>query len=250
MFSLAVAGKGGTGKTTFTALLVKYLMEYRRGSVVLAVDADPNSNLNELLGVKVVETVGSIREKMLKDSVPAEMSKQDYINYRIQNSLVEGEGFDLITMGRPPGQGCYCYANNIIRDTIANLSVRCDYIIVDNEAGMEHLSRKTMPDMDLMFLISDPTQMGVKTAARIRDLTREVNINVRQGIHLVLNKSAPEPDESIRKIINDLGLDLAGIVPEDDLIQKYGLEGKPLLNLPEDSEAFKSAKTIIDGFKI
>ncbi|MBM4237398.1 MAG: carbon monoxide dehydrogenase, partial [Euryarchaeota archaeon] len=190
--TIAVAGKGGVGKSTISALLVMALAE-RSGEVVLAVDADPNSNLGDKLGVKVGKTLGDLREDLLRkaDEIPAGTSKQEFVKYQIQLAMVEGSSFDLLTMGRPEGPGCYCYINNILRVFLDTLIDEYEFVIIDNEAGMEHLSRRTTRKMDALFLVSDATKVGIETAVRLHGLAREMKIQVGRTM-LIVNKAAGE----------------------------------------------------------
>ncbi len=170
-YIIAVAGKGGVGKTSFTGLLIKELLQRGRGPV-LAVDADPNANLGEVLGVKSTTTVGSICDKARgsMSKVPMSMTKEEYLEYHIQGALVEADGFDLLSMGRPEGAGCYCYVNNLVRKLVDNLTQNYPLIVIDNEAGLEHLSRRTMRKADLLLVLSDSSLRGLKAASRVLEL--------------------------------------------------------------------------------
>ena len=175
--TIAVAGKGGTGKTTVAALLIRYLVDNKKGSV-LAIDADPSTNLNLALGVPLEETVGDIREETLQEvqggSSLSGMSKPDYLELRVNQAIVEEKGFDLLAMGRPEGPGCYCAANNMLRVCVDHLSKSYDYVVIDNEAGLEHLSRRTTRDVDLLLTVSDPTMRGIIAAGRAAKLIGEL----------------------------------------------------------------------------
>jgi CO dehydrogenase maturation factor len=185
---IAIAGKGGVGKSTIASLLVRYLVEQNSGSV-LAVDADPNSNLGDYLGVKPSQDIGRILDEISKNihNIPVNMSKDEFIAYRIETTLDESEGFDLLTLGRPEGAGCYCYANNVLRGVLSRLMSSYDYVVVDNEAGMEHLSRKTLKKIDTLIIVSDNTNAGLKAAKRIFDLVNELEIKYK-NIYLLVNK--------------------------------------------------------------
>lgn len=242
---IAVAGKGGTGKTTFCALLIRELI--RKGKV-LAVDADPNSNLNELLGLEVESTIGGLREDMLEEQIPEGMSRQDYMRFRIEQSLVEGEGFDLVVMGRPEGPGCYCYANNLIREYVGMLQDRYDYVVIDNEAGLEHLSRRTTRATDIMFVMSDNSYAGMLCIKRVKSIMDDVRIKAK-NIFLVINRSeeiAPE----LRKSIDETGLRVIGFVPKDDDVWKFEIERKSLIKMNESSKAVHAVKKIIEKVKV
>jgi len=186
-FTIAVSGKGGTGKTTFAGMIIRYLLEKNRGPV-LAVDADSNANLNEVLGIEVKSTIGEMRE-LMREEVPTGMTKDVWFEYKVQEALTEAKGFDLLAMGRPEGAGCYCAANTLARKYIDLLTENYPYIVIDNEAGMEHFSRLTTRDVDLLFVLSDSSRRGIMTAARIRDLVRELKLNIKKDL-LVLNRMA------------------------------------------------------------
>ncbi len=248
--SIAVAGKGGTGKTTLSTLLIRYLLGEGK-KPILAVDADPNANLGETLGLSIEDTVGDICEEMLrdKDNLPAGMAKTDYLNLRIERALIESPGLDLLTMGRPEGPGCYCYTNNLLRSIIDKISSRYPYLIMDNEAGLEHLSRKTTRDVDILLITSDPTVRGLKTVKRIHEIVTNLKISVGKQF-LVLNRAKAEDSSKLSSHIKDVGIELAGVIPEDELIYEYDGEGKPLMELPLESKAVKAAKNIVEKLGI
>ena len=243
-FSIAISGKGGTGKTTIAALLIQTIWK-RTGRPVLAVDADPNSNLNELLGVETTKTVGEIREQLLKekDKLPLEQTKEEYLNYMIQSSLVESEGFDLLVMGRPEGPGCYCYLNTLLRKIVDSLSKNYPYCVVDAEAGLEHFSRRTTRDIDVLLITTDPSSRGIVTAKRIFDLVKDLNTKFGK-IYVVANRVTPNVAENVGNQIASLDLECLGTVPEDPLIQQFDLDAKPLAELPESSPAHRSVEAI------
>jgi CO dehydrogenase maturation factor len=249
-FSIAVSGKGGTGKTTIAALLIRTIWK-KTGAPVLAIDADPNSNLNELLGVEAKKTVGDIREQLLKekDELPLEQTKEDYLNYMIQTSLVESEGFDLLAMGRPEGPGCYCYVNTLLRKIVDSLSKNYSWCVMDAEAGLEHFSRRTTRDVDILLITTDPSSRGIMTAKRIVELVKELNTKFGK-IYVVANRVTPEVDENVRNQITSLGLECLGMVPEDPLIQQFDLDAKPLTELPESSLARQSVEAIAERLQI
>jgi len=249
-FSIAVSGKGGTGKTTIAALLIQAIWK-KTGGPVLAIDADPNSNLNEVLGVEATKTVGDIREQLLKekDKLPLEQTKEDYLNYMIQTSLVESEGFDLLVMGRPEGPGCYCYMNTLLRKIVDSLSKNYPYCVMDAEAGLEHFSRRTTRDVDVLLITTDPSSRGVMTAKRIVELVKELNTKFGK-IYVVANRVTPEVAENVKNQIASLGLECLGMVPEDPLIQQFDLDAKPLTELPESSLAHRSIEAIAERLQI
>jgi CO dehydrogenase maturation factor len=186
-----------------------------------------------------------LREDLLKESFPAGVAKSELIEYQIRLALVEGETFDLIAMGRPEGPGCYCYINNVLRDVLDRLSVNYDYVVIDNEAGMEHLSRRTTRDVDVLFIMSDVTVLGIVTASRIKKLSESLNLVVGKT-YLVLNELENPIPESIKDQIRQQGLDLIGAIPKDALVGEYALEGKSLFELPSDSAAFKAVIAIAE----
>lgn len=247
-FIIALAGKGGTGKTTVAALTVRYIIEKKKGPV-LAVDADPNSCLNEALGVNIHMTIGRLREEslqMARNSTerPGGMSIEQLLGYKIEQSIVESEGFDLIVMGRPEGPGCYCVANNIIRKYIERLSETYPYVVVDNEAGMEHFSRRTAPKVDLLLIMSDPTVRGINTAKRINDLINELELEISRRA-LIINRISTK-EEELKGIAEKFGLYVAGLIPEDNMISDYDLNERPIFQLPENSKAVKATFCILD----
>ncbi|MFQ5910372.1 MAG: AAA family ATPase [Thermoplasmata archaeon] len=245
--TIAVSGKGGVGKSTFATLLIKALSEK---SVILAVDADPNSTLGSMLGVKVDQTIGDLREDMLKNvgDLPPGMSKQELVDYNLRMAMVESDKIDLITMGRQEGPGCYCYINNILRTYIDTLSANYDFVIIDNEAGMEHLSRRTTRDVDMMFILTDPTKHGVVTAGRIRGMSENLDLRVKDRC-LIITRIADIP-EPLSPVIEEAGFDCREVVPEDQHILDLSLTGDPLIDIPVDSVAYGRAKEILAKLNI
>jgi len=220
-FSIAITGKGGTGKTTVSALLVRALVD--AGQVpVLAVDADPNANLHEALGVEVHETLGSMREEAFREHIPPGMTRNDYIALRFRQAIAEEQGFDLVAMGRPEGTGCYCFANDLLKTCMGLLGRDYRFIVIDNEAGMEHLSRGTIGVPDLLLIVSDPGARGIRTAVRIRDLARSLGLST-VPIRLVLNRWRG----SMAEIPPDLA-GVAAVIPEDPGIEAADLAGAPV----------------------
>jgi CO dehydrogenase maturation factor len=252
-YVIAFAGKGGTGKTSTAALVVKYLIRNRRGPV-LAVDADSNSCLNEALGISVHATIGTLREESLAavrsgGERPGGMSMDQLFDYQVQQSVIEAKGFDLMVMGRPEGPGCYCAANNIIRKYTDKLSETYPYVVIDNEAGMEHLSRRTTHKVDLLIIVSDPTVKGVLTAKRIHDLVDELQLDVEKRV-LFINRVVGYEGEELKKRAEDYGVAVAGLVPQDEMVFRYDLEGRPVLELPEDAKSVAAVFTILDTLQI
>jgi CO dehydrogenase maturation factor len=231
--TIAIAGKGGTGKTSISALLIKLLSA--KGSV-LAIDGDPSSNLHMALGLPLQETIGSIREGMLNHKAVGKsgMPKPDYLELKVREALVESEGVDLLAMGRPEGPGCYCAANNWLRNSIDRLASHYEYVVIDNEAGMEHISRQTTRDVDILLIISDPSIRGITAATRIKDLIGELRSHVDR-ICLVVNRVRNGIPSQIRQSINEAGLDLITAISEDPNILDLEISGKPLIDLPADS---------------
>jgi len=246
---IAIAGKGGTGKTTLAALIIRTLKESGEGSI-LAIDADPNNNLGEMLGMKSVSTIVEIIDNISKSpgEIPAGVTKDRYIDQKIQESLNEGEGFDLLTMGRPEGPGCYCFANNMLRDLIQRLMKNYSHIVIDNEAGMEHLSRRLLREIDTLFIISDSTVIGLRAASRISELVDELEIKAKNRF-LVLNKSK---EKNLLKAETDkTGLNLKETLPlnaelEDAAIKNKSIfdlsDNNPVLNLIRESLVVRIAK--------
>jgi len=244
-FTIAVSGKGGTGKTTLAGMIIRFLLDKGKGPI-LAVDADSNSNLNEVLGVKVRSTIGDAREMMKKD-VPVGMTKDIWFELKVQESLTETKGFDLIAMGRPEGPGCYCAANTLARKCLDLLTGNYQYIVIDNEAGMEHFSRLTTRDVDLLFIVSDSSQRGILTASRIRDLIHELDLRIVREI-LVINRVQGNPDPQIYEEVKKQNLELGGILPVDEEVYRYDSEGKPTFQLPLESKAVQSARKIFEKY--
>jgi CO dehydrogenase maturation factor len=233
--TIVIAGKGGTGKTTVSALLIQLLSQK---GVVLAIDADPATNLNQALGVSVGETVGRIREGMSEavklGTISPSQSKQEYLDYKIMAALEESKGFDLLAMGRPEGPGCYCAANNMLRISIDRLGHKYDYVVIDSEAGMEHISRQTTRNIDILLIVSDLTQRGIITAASIKELIGEMRTTVGK-ICLVVNRVPGELPPEIMKTINDHGFKLIATIPQDPGLSDLEIKGLPTTQLPPDS---------------
>jgi CO dehydrogenase maturation factor len=246
--TIAVAGKGGTGKTTISALIIDYLVQHQKGSV-LAIDADPSTNLNLALGVPLTDTVGDVREETATavggGQALGGMSKWDYLDLRINQALVEERGFDLLAMGRPEGPGCYCAANNILRVSVDRLSDAYDYVVIDNEAGLEHLSRRTTRDVDLLFLVSDPSLRGMIAAARVAQLVDELKTTVG-SVYLIVNRVLDGGlPPALAALIQEERLRLAGIIPADPLIAELDAEGQPIVKLPPDAPSRRALDQIL-----
>ena len=249
---IAVAGKGGVGKTTLTGLIIQYLGEKGKGHI-LAVDADANSNLNEVLGVKVEATLGDVREEvarseMAKDNpIPAGMTKADYMEFKFDDALVEDDDFDLLVMGRTQGKGCYCFVNGLLQAQLQRLEKNYPYIIVDNEAGMEHISRGVLPSMQTAILVSDCSRRGVQAVGRIAELIKECDMHPSQ-VGLIINRAPGGVlNEGTKEEIEKQGLHLLGVVPQDETVFEYDCDGTPTTQLPEDSPVKKAIREIVDN---
>ena len=252
-YTIAVAGKGGTGKTTITALVLRYLLE-TKNKPVLAVDADPNSCLNEALGVNVHATIGALREDSLQtirngSDRPGGMSMEQLFDYNVHQSLIESKGFDLMVMGRPEGPGCYCAANNIIRKYTDKLSDKYPYVVIDNEAGMEHLSRRTTHTVNLLLIISDPAVRGIETAKRIESLIEELRLEIERHF-VIINKVTGSEVNILQQAAERYGLQIKGFIPHDSFIFEFDLHRKPIFNLPDDSNAVRALYSILDTLYI
>ncbi len=248
-FIIAVAGKGGSGKTTLATLAILHLIRENRGPV-LAVDADPNSNLNVGLGMKFAETIADLREEVLAKEVPAGMSKTDFLDYRLHQCLVEGDKVDLLVMGRPEGPGCYCAVNNLLRQYLSRISKQYKYVVMDNEAGMEHLSRRTTDDVDVLLITSDPTLVSIRSAARIKEIARQTRLKIKE-IHLVINRTLESKDISslISRSTSD-SLSLLENIPEDPLVLEASEKEEDLLSLPAESPSFQAVGRLMKKLKL
>jgi CO dehydrogenase maturation factor len=243
-YRIAVAGKGGVGKTTVSALLIMALHE-RTGKVVMAVDADPNSNLGEKLGIRVERTIGELREDLLRnvDSLPPGQSKQEYIEYQMRLATVEGEGFDLLSMGRPEGPGCYCYINNILRTFLDLAMDRYDYVVIDNEAGMEHLSRRTTMKMDVLAIVTDYTRVGMETAGRLLELAREMKVSIGSTA-LVVNMMPEADNPLLEHLIGESRFDEVVRIPRSEEVARRAVEDGSLSDLPISDPAYQAVQRL------
>ncbi|MFP3999186.1 MAG: AAA family ATPase [Desulfobacterales bacterium] len=239
-FSIALAGKGGTGKTTVAGLLVKYLIKTGR-SPILAVDADSNANLNEVLGLEVTDTLGQAREDMKKGNVPNGMTKDVFMSMRLEQSVIEAGDYDLVVMGQSEGAGCYCAANNLLTNFLDRLQENYPYIVMDNEAGMEHVSRMTTHNVDILLIVTDASRRGLQAAIRIDELAKNLNVGVGKS-YVIINqlKSAKAPEAAL-EMLQEAGVELCGVLPEDDAVYDYDLKGEPMINLPEDNPVAAAA---------
>lgn len=247
---IAVAGKGGVGKTTLTGLLIQYLCESGK-KPVLAVDADANANLNEVLGVGIECTLGELREEIERAGVdsryqiPVGMTKQSYLEARLADAITEEDDYDLMVMGRTQGQGCYCFVNGLVQTQIQKLQSHYPYVVVDNEAGMEHISRGLIPTMEIAILVSDCSRRGVQAAGRIAALMKELNFKPKT-VGLIVNR-APEGklDAGTMEEVEKQGLTLLGVVPQDQDVYQYDCDGKPIVRLPKDSPVRSALHDIV-----
>ena len=243
---IAVAGKGGTGKTTLSALMIRYFKKNGRVPI-LAVDADPNSNLADALGLKVGQSLGRAREEFFetKMNIPPGMTKETFLEMKLHETLIESPGVDLLVMGRPEGPGCYCYANNILRRHMDLLAQNYPLVIMDNEAGMEHLSRRTTQGVDYLLFLSDYSVKGIRTVGKIRELIAELKLSVKEK-YLIVDRAPGELTPGFREEISRQGVELLGLVPVDPLIFEYDLSGKPLLELPDEAAAVRVVGEMMD----
>jgi CO dehydrogenase maturation factor len=249
--TIALAGKGGVGKTTIAGMIIKYLAQTQPGAV-LAIDADPSSNLNLVLGLSLDWTVGDIREDLLSQvktslvtsgaamgALPGGITKRDYLDYQIRSSVAEGGQFDLIAMGRSEGPGCYCAVNHNLREVIDSISKNYRYVVIDNEAGMEHLSRRTTRDVQHLLVVSDPTQRGLVAAGRIAGFRDELDIRIEHASLILnrLNGSIPPP---LAEQIASLGIPLLGVIPADEELVQFEYSGRPLVELGNESPVYRA----------
>lgn len=243
--NIAVAGKGGSGKTSITSLVIRYLMKKGPGPI-LAVDADPNANLGDSLGLSPQKTIGSIIATFNEEkiNIPAGMTKEAYLEFRLNDAMVESKSLDMVTMGRGEGADCYCYPNLLLRKFLDNLSGSYAYVVMDNEAGMEHLSRRTTQNIDELFLISDHSVKGVRTLARLRDLITELKLVVKRQ-SVIINFVPNGIDPLLNDEMSRLDIEPAAIVPLDKTISEYDLNSKSLLELP-DTAASRTVDDLMD----
>jgi CO dehydrogenase maturation factor len=254
--TIALAGKGGVGKTTIAGMVIKYLAQNQTGSI-LAIDADPSSNLNMVLGLDLEWTVGEIREGMLEQvksslvqggaamgTMPGGTSKRDYLDYQIRSSLAEGNRFDLIAMGRGEGPGCYCAVNHNLREVIDSMSRHYAYVVIDNEAGMEHLARRTTRDVQHLLIVSDPTRRGLVAAQRIADMRRELDINVENAF-LILNRIPGTIPPDLQDYIEKMNVPVLGTVPADEELSAFEFSGRPLVDLGDESPVYQAVEEMM-----
>jgi len=241
-----MAGKGGTGKTTIASLIIRSIKERKLGSI-LAIDADPNSNLGETLGLTPGRNIGSILDEISLNPgiVPSGMAKERFIEYQVQSAIQEEDGFDLLSMGKPEGPGCYCYVNNVLRSVMVKLIKDYDYTVIDNEAGLEHLSRRTSRSADILIVVSDASRIGLKSAQRVNQLAMQLKFEVKKKFILINRfKKGPVKLDGLK----DSGLEYLGCLPPDRLIEKLSLNGESIFNLKDNSVILSALNTL--GVKI
>lgn len=256
-YTIALAGKGGVGKTTVAAMIIKYLVQNRTGSI-LAIDADPSSNLNMVLGLELEWTVGAIRENLLQEvkssltasgaamgAVRGGMTKHDYLDYEVRSALAEGSRFDLIAMGRSEGSGCYCAVNHNLRQVVDNISKGYRYVVIDNEAGMEHLSRRTTRDVDLLLVVTDPSQRGLVAADRIARFRHQLDIHI-QECGLILNRLSGEIPAPLLERLAEMDIPLLGQIPSDERLLQFEFNGRPLVALGDESPVYQAVADVME----
>ena len=248
--TIAVAGKGGVGKTTTCGMIIDYLCSKKQGPV-LVVDADANANLNEVLGVEVETSLGAIREEMaqaeLRGTIPAGMTKADYADFKFNSAIVEEDDFDMLVMGRTQGKGCYCYVNGVLKTQVDKYAKNYSYIVMDNEAGLEHVARGTLPKVDTMLLISDCSRRGIQAAARVAEIVEEMALN--PGVMGLIVNRAPDGklDEGVMEEIEKHGLKLMGVLPQDDGVYRCDCDGQPSSKLPANNPVKAAVKEIMQS---
>lgn len=248
--TIAVAGKGGVGKTTTCGMMIDYLCKKGNGPL-LVVDADANANLNEVLGVKAETTLGEIREEMaraeMKGTIPAGMTKADYAEFKFNSALIEEDDFDMLVMGRTQGKGCYCYVNGVLKSQVDKYAKNYSYIVMDNEAGLEHVARGTLPQVDTMLLISDCSRRGIQAVARIAEMINEMEL--KPGLMGLIVNRAPDGvlDDGIKEEIEKHGLNLLGVLPQDDAVYRCDCAGQPSAKLPQSNPVKEALAGILQS---
>lgn len=253
--TIAVAGKGGVGKTTTCGMIIEYLCGKKAGPI-LVVDADANSNLNEVLGVEVDTTLGDIREEMARaellpvSPIPSGMTKQEYAEYKFSSALIEEDDFDMLVMGRTQGKGCYCYVNGVLKAQIDKYVNNYRYMVVDNEAGLEHISRGTLPHVDTLLLISDCSRRGIQAAARIAEMVDALELKPGE-MKLIVNRApGGKLNDGVVEEIEKHGLDLIGVLPQDETVYEYDCDGKPSAKVPDDAPVKVALRSIMERLKL
>lgn len=247
-FTLAVSGKGGTGKTTLVGLILKGLLGEGR-KPVLVIDADHDGNLAQVLGIREPRTVGEVVEELQKkiSQLPPGFSKDQWLQAKLSEVMVEEKGYDFLSMGRGEGPGCYCYVNSVLRTIMDKLEEEYPYVLMDNAAGMEHLSRRTTRDADVLLVVSDHSRKGVNSALRIADLAKELELEIKR-VGVVINRApGGQADPRLLKEVEERGLEVMGVIPEDEGITRFDMEGRSVLELPEEDPAVQAVKDILRG---
>ena len=244
-FNIAVAGKGGTGKTSIASLVIRYLKNKGSGPI-LAIDADSNANLGESLGLDAERTVGMILDEFQKEKIkiPAGMTKEIYLEHKMNEAVAEGDGIDLLSMGRGEGPECYCYPNLIVRKLANSLANSYTYMVMDNEAGMEHLSRRTTQNIDELLIISDHSVKGIRTITRIKELVAQLKLSVKRQ-SVIINRAPDDLDPAVTEELARQGIEPAAIIPVDEELYQYDLKSKPLLDLPDSSKAVRAVNDLM-----
>lgn len=256
--TIALAGKGGVGKTTISAMIIKYLVQKTSGAV-LAIDADPSSNLNMVLGLDLEWTVGDIRENILQEvkqslleggaamgTLPGGVNKRDYLNYQVRSAMSEGNRFDMIAMGRSEGPGCYCAVNHNLREVIDGISKNYRYVVIDNEAGLEHLSRRTTRDVQFLIVVSDPTRRGLVAAQRVAGFRKELDINIEKAYLIVNGVREDKLPEPLQDFVDSMDIDLLGITPYNQQLVEFEYNGRPLVEMENDSPVYQAVAAMLD----
>ncbi len=244
---IAFAGKGGVGKTTVATLVIRNMAASNKGPI-LAVDADPNSNLGETMGLEVPSTIGDIRENYMKDpqSIPSGMDKINYLETLVEQALIEKPDFDLLVMGRQEGQGCYCMVNNILNKFTEKLGAHYKYMVVDNEAGMEHLSRRTSGKVDMLFLVTDYSLRGLRALRRIHGMLEGLNLDVKD-LGIVVTRAPEKLSEAFLNEVKEIGVPIVGTIPDDPALLEFDMERKSLLDLPDSSLSVLAVENLMDA---
>jgi CO dehydrogenase maturation factor len=249
-YTVAITGKGGTGKTTIAASIISCLIK-KGCTPVLAVDADPNACLDQVLGVEVKETVGQIREESkAAANEKSGIAKRKLIELKIAQSLVEADNFDLIAMGRPEGPGCYCYANVLFSDVIKALAKNYPFAVIDNEAGLENLSRRLVQQTDLLIIVGDPSLRGIKTVKRLYELAQEMGIKYGKfAVFINLTRDETKPDKA-KEIAREIGADFLVFLPYDQKLAELGETGASIGTLPPDNPVLTRISGFLSGLKL